>query len=322
MNYNCGGTIVDVDDVVAIATEAGEAIMEIYKDDSEWDVKMKADDSPLTQADLAANKIICEKLTAKYPSIPIISEENKMEDYSKRKDYKYFFLVDPLDGTKEFIKRNGQFTVNIGLCEGNKPVLGVVRCPGLDIAETYSGVVGEGANVEDDADRYPASIRCKAFSEEDEGLKIVASLSHSNKETEDFIKKYKGATTTSMGSSLKLLLVAKGEAHIYPRIAPTSEWDTCAAHAIVLAAGGEVLQHEGGQPCDHMKPLVYNKENILNPYFVVYGKRKSNEPEPVATPAPATATVKKEAVANPNFGLILAILVVLAAVAGGYLAMN
>mmetsp|Transcript_45280 Transcript_45280/g.70853 ORF Transcript_45280/g.70853 Transcript_45280/m.70853 type:complete len:256 (-) Transcript_45280:57-824(-) len=189
MEYNCGGTVVRVDDVAEIAVAAGEAIMEIYKNEKDWDAKLKGDNTPLTAADLAANKIICDSLTAKYPDIPIISEENKMADYSTRKDYKYFFLVDPLDGTKEFIKRNGQFTVNIGLCDGNKPVLGVVRCPALPIAETYSGVVGQGANMEDDADRYPMSIRAKEFSEDDTGLKVVASLSHSNPETEAFIAK-------------------------------------------------------------------------------------------------------------------------------------
>jgi len=252
----------------------------------------------LTAADLAANKIICDSLTAKYPDIPIISEENKMADYSTRKDYKYFFLVDPLDGTKEFIKRNGQFTVNIGLCDGNKPVLGVVRCPALPIAETYSGVVGQGANMEDDADRYPMSIRAKEFSEDDTGLKVVASLSHSNPETEAFIAKYKGAALTSMGSSLKLLLVAAGKAHVYPRLAPTSEWDTCAAHAVVLAAGGEVVQHPGGAP------LAYNKPDILNPHFVVYGKRKAPAPPPAAAAAagkPAAATTSSGV--NPG-GLI------------------
>mmetsp|Transcript_13317 Transcript_13317/g.20793 ORF Transcript_13317/g.20793 Transcript_13317/m.20793 type:complete len:355 (-) Transcript_13317:190-1254(-) len=287
MEYNCGGTVVRVDDVAEIAVAAGEAIMEIYKNEKDWDAKLKGDNTPLTAADLAANKIICDSLTAKYPDIPIISEENKMADYSTRKDYKYFFLVDPLDGTKEFIKRNGQFTVNIGLCDGNKPVLGVVRCPALPIAETYSGVVGQGANMEDDADRYPMSIRAKEFSEDDTGLKVVASLSHSNPETEAFIAKYKGAALTSMGSSLKLLLVAAGKAHVYPRLAPTSEWDTCAAHAVVLAAGGEVVQHPGGAP------LAYNKPDILNPHFVVYGKRKAPAPPPAATagkPAAATAS--------------------------------
>jgi len=301
-SYNCGGVVIKVDDLVSIAVSAGEAIMEIYKDTENWDVKMKGDETPLTKADLVANKIICDGLSSKYPSIPIISEENKLVPYETRSSYNYCFLVDPLDGTKEFIKRNGQFTVNIGLCVGGEPVMGVVRCPALDIAKTYFGVVGDMANVEDDADRYPARIRCKEFSEDDEGLIIVSSLSHSNKETEDFIAKFKNPKTISMGSSLKLLLVAEGEAHVYPRLAPTSEWDTCAAHAIVVAAGGEVLQFQGGQPAEPLKPLVYNKMEVLNPYFVAYGKRRSNKPQEESksstVPAKAQKTTRKETINN------------------------
>lgn len=265
--------------IVDVVRSAGAAIMHVYREDTkDWDVQIKTkDNSPLTKADLSANKVICDALTEAYPDIPIVSEENKLKPFDERKEYKHFFCVDPLDGTKEFIKRNGQFTVNVGLCESGVPVLGVVGVPAAAEPRTYFAAKGQGAFVETDEDKRRSPIRCKEFSEGDEGLCVVASLSHSSPETEAFIAKYKSPSTTSMGSSLKLLLVAEGKAHIYPRLAPTSEWDTCASHAIVTAAGGQVLQHEGGKPCHPGEDVVYNKEDPLNPFFVVYGIRKPLE---------------------------------------------
>ncbi|CAM9170120.1 unnamed protein product [Discosporangium mesarthrocarpum] len=287
LEYACGDISVDAEKVVKIVRDAGVAIMDVYKENSEdWGVQIKTkDNSPLTKADLAANKIICDALAELYPGIPIVSEENKLKPFEERQKYTHFFCVDPLDGTKaspspqpsppEFIKRNGQFTVNVGLCEGDEPVLGVVGVPAAADPRTYFAVKGGGAYVETDTDKTRSPIQCKSFSEADEGLCLVASASHSSPETEAFIAKYKNPSLTSMGSSLKLLLVAEGKAHVYPRLAPTSEWDTCASHAIVSAAGGEVLQHEGGKACEHLKPVVYNKEEPLNPFFVVYGSRVS-----------------------------------------------
>eukprot|EP00640_Fibrocapsa_japonica_P003146 CAMPEP_0113934116 /NCGR_PEP_ID=MMETSP1339-20121228/1442_1 /TAXON_ID=94617 /ORGANISM="Fibrocapsa japonica" /LENGTH=323 /DNA_ID=CAMNT_0000935769 /DNA_START=88 /DNA_END=1059 /DNA_ORIENTATION=+ /assembly_acc=CAM_ASM_000762 len=319
MEYKCGSTTVKIDDVVEIARKASAAIMEVYESDvKDWDIKAKSDDSPLTKADLAANKVICEELKKLYPDIPIVSEENKAIPYEERKGYQYFFCVDPLDGTKEFVKRNGQFTVNIGLCDSGKPVLGVVGVPAGDVPWYYFGVVGEGASMENDADRYPESIRCKTFDEDSEGLTLVASASHLTKETEDFMAQYKNPKTKSMGSSLKLLLVAQGEAHIYPRLAPTSEWDTCAAHAIVEAAGGEVLQYQGGKDCDHLKPLVYNKPDVLNPWFVVYGKRKAAAAEDACC-AGGVCGVSEGKKGGMNF-LLVGVVGVLAAVVGAYFA--
>jgi 3'(2'), 5'-bisphosphate nucleotidase len=271
-----------LEDVKRIGQEAAKAIMNIYTQNTEtWDVQFKdLDNSPLTRADLEANEIICSQLKNLYPSIPIISEENKQLPYEDRKNWKYFFCVDPLDGTKEFIKRNGQFTVNIGLCENGRPVLGLVIVPADNPPRMYYGIRGEGFPcveelIENDLG-YDAfkTIRCKEFSISDEGLTIVASASHNTPETEEFIRQFKSPKTANMGSSLKLLLVAEGKAHVYPRLAPTSEWDTCAAQAVVEAAGGQVLQHKGGLECDHLQPVVYNKPNLLNPFFVVYGKIK------------------------------------------------
>lgn len=284
--FKAGSVRINIDDVAAIAKEAGDAIMKIYNGTplDQWQSisQQKSDGSPLTLADSAANEIICRQLMARYPSIPIISEENAMKSYAERRRWEYFWCVDPLDGTKEFVKRNGQFTVNIGLCHQQAPIAGVVYVPAT--AVMYKGVKGLGPPVRetDDPLGYDSykSIFCSVFEESDEGLKIVASASHNTPETAAFIGKYKEPKLKTYGSSLKLLMVAEGEAHIYPRLAPTMEWDTCAAHAIVECAGGQVLQHPGnydGHPgdCQPGKPLLYNKPDCHNPFFVVYGKRQA-----------------------------------------------
>ena len=220
--------------------------MEIYNGTSESDWKkiadFKADGSPLTKADTTANKIICDALRKKYPAIPIVSEENKIAEHEERQKWTHFWCVDPLDGTKEFMKRNGQFTVNIGLVAGDSPLAGVVYVPAAaDGPVMYKGVKGLGPPVReiDDPLGYDSykSIFCKTFDESDAGLTVVASASHGSPETEAFIGKYKDCKRLSKGSSLKLLMVAEGAAHVYPRLAPTSEWDTCAAQAIVECAG-------------------------------------------------------------------------------------
>lgn len=281
--FKVGGVDIAIDDVAAIARQAGDKIMEIYNapDFAEKIKDPKADGSPLTQADLEANNIICTALKKLYPTIPIISEENANAPYSERKDWEIFWCVDPLDGTKEFIKRNGDFTVNIGLCVKGAPHAGVVYCPALDPPVIYKGVKNDGFPIKEECDAVGGAagydsfktIQPKVFSEADENLVVVASASHGSPETEAFIGKFKNARRVERGSSLKLLMVAEGAAHVYPRLAPTSEWDTCAAQAIVECAGGKVLQVVGGaHPCEAGAPVRYNKENLLNPYFVVYGK--------------------------------------------------
>lgn len=256
--------------VVAIAKDAGKVIMEIYDTPTDdWAMQTKSDDSPLTKADLAANAVICKALSALYPSIPIMSEETKAEDFSVRAAWRSYWCVDPLDGTKEFIKRNGEFTVNIALMRAAddapdaRPVLGVVFAPVL--GKCYFAAKASGAHVEREG--AVSKMAVQNFSEKDSGLVLVCSRSHLDERTQAFLDSFSGATTKSMGSSLKFMLVASGEAHIYPRMAPTMEWDTAASQIVVEEAGGEVLN------ADTNKAMSYNKENLRNPFFYVYGKR-------------------------------------------------
>jgi len=246
---------IDLEEIVVIAKEAGEAIMKIYEKD--FSIEYKDDTSPLTEADLKANEIICKQLEKLYSSIPIMSEENKEVKYNIRKDWDYYWCIDPIDGTKEFIKKNGEFTVNIALIHKNRPVLGVVYAPAID--ELYKAKKGEGA--------YKNNQKLPLYfnNQPKEKLLVVASKSHLSKETQSFIDNLgsKVIKQVSKGSSLKLCMVADGTADIYPRLAPTMEWDTAAAHAIVLEAGKKVLVFESEEA------VVYNKPNLLNPWFIV-----------------------------------------------------
>jgi 3'(2'), 5'-bisphosphate nucleotidase len=250
-----------LDPVADIARRAGEAILKVYNG-PDFDVERKGDDSPLTAADLAAHRLIEAGLAALTPDIPVHSEESDGITWEMRRDWPRYWLVDPLDGTKEFIKRNGEFTVNIALIEQGVPVLGVVHVPVLGI--TYLGGEGLGAFRETEAGRETIQVR-RAVSVP---VVMVASRSHGTDTIgvlEEVINREIGPVElTSMGSSLKLCLVAEGKADIYPRLAPTSEWDTAAADAVVRAAGGTVVNTA-------FEPLRYNKEDILNPHFLVLG---------------------------------------------------
>jgi len=250
-----------VSGIIEVSKEAGAKILEIYDNPALFNVENKDDKSPLTAADKAANKIICDFLEKNYPEIPIISEENKLLDYSVRKDYTKCWLVDPLDGTKEFIKRNGEFTVNVALIENGSPVLGVVYAPVGD--ELYYATKGDGAFsiINDDKKQLSAN----QFKLSDSGLGLLCSRSHLNEDTQAYVDKFDKPNLVSKGSSFKFMLVASGEAHIYPRLAPTMEWDTGAAHIVLEEAGGKVIDQET------MKPLKYNKENLRNPYFIAFG---------------------------------------------------
>lgn len=250
--------------IVATAQKAGDAIMAIYQQD--FSVYEKQDASPLTDADLAAHKIIVAEL-ASYSDFPILSEESADISWEERQKWDTYWLVDPLDGTKEFIKKNGEFTVNIALIENGKPVMGVVYAP---VLKTTYIADDTGAFKIEDGETHP--IRAQKW-QGHELCKVVGSRSHQSPEIQNFLDAIPGDTEMlSMGSSLKLCLVAEGKAHYYPRLGPTSEWDTGAAHAVVLAAGGKVtLLEEGKQGyADSGEPLLYNhKESILNPYFLV-----------------------------------------------------
>jgi len=245
-----------------IAREAGASILDVYQEEGDFGVETKSDDSPLTRADKAANQVICEGLANLTPEIPIISEENKQIPYEERKSYSQFWLVDPLDGTKEFIKRNGEFTVNIALVSDRRPVLGVVFAPVL--GNMAWAIKGKGAWMEKEGRRD--RLQSPGFRLSDPGLRVVCSRSHLNPATQDFIDRLEQPEKVSRGSSLKFLIIAAGEAHIYPRLGPTMEWDTGAAHIILEEAGGRV------EVADSRQPLLYNKESLLNPEFIAMGQ--------------------------------------------------
>jgi len=244
----------DIDRVIEIAKDAGKAILKIYNSES-FEIEFKGDESPLTKADKEAHKIISEGL--KEFQLPILSEEGKSIPYEQRKNWNTFWMVDPVDGTKEFIKRNGEFTVNIALIVNNEPSFGVVYAPVLD--KLYYGGLNIGAfMIHKDKVTQLSESNSKTGT-----VRIVASRSHLNQDTQDFINKYENTEIVSMGSSLKFMLVAEGKADVYPRFAPTMEWDTAAAHAVLVGLGIDVLEPKTN------KPLTYNKTNLLNPYFIV-----------------------------------------------------
>jgi 3'(2'), 5'-bisphosphate nucleotidase len=246
-----------IEPVVAIALRAGRAILDIYG--SDFAVELKDDRSPLTEADRAAHAIIVEGLRTLPERLPVLSEESAAREIEDRRRWQRFWLVDPLDGTKEFIKRNGEFTVNIALIEDHEPVLGVVYAPVL--GSVYAGAAGLGAFKQSDGRRTPIAVRRPAA----EPLRVVGSRSHANPELEAFLDSLGPHELKPMGSSLKICRVAEGEADLYPRLGPTSEWDTAAAQAVLLAAGGSMMDLTG-------QPLAYNaRESLLNPHFLALG---------------------------------------------------
>ncbi len=240
---------------------ASKAIMEVYANFNAGDEILKSDDSPLTQADQKSHAIIMEGLKKLTPDIQVISEEHKNLDYNDRKDLEYVWCVDPLDGTKEFIKKNGEFTVNIALIKNGVPVLGVMGVPAQNFA--CFACKGEGAYKVVDGRRE--QLRASSFTLKQSGLRLVASRSHLNEATQAFANQFDDVQFVSRGSALKFLIIAEKEADLYPRLAPTMEWDTAAAHIILEEAGGLVIRH------DNRQPLRYNKQNLLNPHFVAFG---------------------------------------------------
>jgi len=253
---------------IKASLEAGKRIMEIYENE-DFEVDFKGDDSPLTKADIASHEIIMEHLDK--TGIPVLSEEGKDLSYAERKDWVTLWIVDPIDGTKEFIKKNGEFTVNIALVRDQKPVMGVIYVPALQ--ELYYAQEGMGSfkvegiisfdgrdSLETSAIKLPKKGLTSAFT-------VVASKSHLSEETRDYIQKLEDThgevVSISKGSSLKLCMVAEGKAHEYPRFAPTMEWDTAAGQAICNFAGKKVYDHKTG------KEMLYNRENLLNNWFLV-----------------------------------------------------
>lgn len=249
------GLIASISD---IAVAAGQAILMVYRQD--FEVTHKADQSPLTQADLASHRLIRDALARLTPNVPLLSEESADIDFAVRSSWPEYWLVDPLDGTKEFVNRNGEFTVNIALIRGHEPLLGVVHVPVTGV--TYAGVVGAGATRQA-AGGEPEPIQVRTPSADP--VRVVGSRSHANPRLQHHLKPLGAYEMVSMGSSLKFCLLAEGRADLYPRLGPTSEWDTAAAHAVVLAAGGRIVTLDN-------RPLQYNcKPSLLNPGFLVFG---------------------------------------------------
>ncbi len=278
---------------------AGSAILSVYNTD--FDVEYKQDKSPLTLADKRSHEIIKRELEANFPDIPMLSEEGNDIPYEERKDWEYFWVVDPLDGTKEFVKKNGEFTVNIALMHYSRPVLGIIYIPvsgavyysldktgsfklGEDGPKTWRSIlkdVGESPpslnnhnSVFDKLISASTQLQCSKNKREEEGppsLNVIVSRSHMTDDTEAFLdklgKKYKNINKLSIGSSTKLCAIAEGKADVYPRFAPTMEWDTAAGQAIIEQAGGYFVQagtHES---------FEYNKKNLVNPWFIAAGDK-------------------------------------------------
>ena len=247
-----------VEPIVALSEDAGRAILEVYSTD--FQVQNKSDESPLTKADLASHHCIVAGLERLTPNMPIISEEAGLPDFETRRQWDRYWLIDPLDGTKEFVNRNGEFTVNIALIENNRPVFGVVHVPVQN--KTYIGCEGLGAERRDGSN---AAEAIHVTSQSSAPVRVVGSRSHRGASLDAYLTNLGEHDMVPMGSSLKFCVVAEGGADIYPRLGPTSEWDTAAAQAVVEQAGGRVVTLDG-------KAMTYNaKADILNPYFFVIG---------------------------------------------------
>ena len=242
--------------VISIAEQAGAAILTIYqKDSTAFNITDKADNSPLTAADLASHQLIVNALQALTPELPVLSEEAADISWNIRKTWQRYWLVDPLDGTKEFIKRNGEFTVNIALIEDGEPVLGVIFAPVLD--KTYYAAKGEGAFV-----KHGEASRVIRVATPGDTVRVVGSRSHPSPDLAGYLQQFPKHDMVPVGSSLKFCLVAEGSADVYPRFGPTMQWDTGAGHIIALEAGAKVS-------FDGISRRVYQREKLLNPNFIV-----------------------------------------------------
>ncbi|WP_144392269.1 3'(2'),5'-bisphosphate nucleotidase CysQ [Pleionea sediminis] len=257
-----------IEPVINISKKAGEAILKIYNS-SDFGERIKEDKSPLTEADLASHQIICSELEKLTPEIPVLSEESKNITFEQRQSWQTYWLVDPLDGTKEFIARNGEFTTNIALIVDGRPILGVIFVP---VKNTfYYGARHYGAHrIIAGQPVEKIQVRSVPLEQGEKHYTVVASRRHGLDKVEALCQKMSNVDLTSKGSSLKMCMVAEGEADFYPRLAPTSEWDTAAAQIIVEEAGGQIVKTD-------FSPLEYNtKEELLNPHFLVLGDSNEN----------------------------------------------
>ncbi|MCD6259496.1 MAG: 3'(2'),5'-bisphosphate nucleotidase CysQ [Helicobacteraceae bacterium] len=262
-----------------ILFEAGSLVMEIYAED--FSVEYKEDHSPLTQADLAANDFLCTKLQELYPHIPIISEESAQIPYIQRKEWEYYWCIDPIDGTKEFVDKNGEFTINVALMQKSAPIFSLVYAPVF--GDLYYAIKGVGAYKQNKEQKQPQKLSSK----KEQNKECIALISRSRHTaiTQEFIDALLGCredvSNQAVGSSLKFCMMAEGEGDIYPKFALTMEWDTAAAHLILQESGGEIFVHdESLSPCEYfgektkgLTPLQYNKEDLSNPNFIAVSVR-------------------------------------------------
>ena len=248
---------ISLEAVKDVAVRAGVAVLEVYRRQAAW-VRRKADGSPVTEADIASEQVIRAGLSSIDPSIPYLSEESTLSSYVSRREWQRFWLVDPLDGTKEFLKRTDEFTVNIALIEKGQPVLGVIVAPA--VGSIYYASKYEGA-WKDHTSAEPKRLSSQ-LADVDRPLRVIESVSHPSPELEHFLEGFEVADRLRIGSSLKFCLLAEGVADVYPRLGPTMEWDTVAAHAVLKAAGGEINKYGTNES------LKYNKQNLLNAEFI------------------------------------------------------
>lgn len=252
--------LVHKDSLFAIIREAGAAILEVYNK-VDIEVMDKSDKTPVTAADKKGHDIIVERLKEITPEMPVISEEGVIPSYEERCTWSMYWLLDPLDGTREFINRNGEFTVNLALIMNGKSVLGLVYLPVHE--ELYFASEGKGAILI--KNEVTMSLKCDQYSTSDQGLRVVVSRSHISEETMDFVRGFEAPVVVQRGSSLKFLAIASADADIYPRMGRTMEWDTAAAQIVLEEAGGSVIHAATGEA------LTYNKEDLANPYFIAKG---------------------------------------------------
>jgi 3'(2'), 5'-bisphosphate nucleotidase len=254
----------EVKRIIGAIRNAGEAIMDFYQDDkSALQTYIKSDDSPLTIADTTANDLICTFLKRNFPEIPIISEEKEIEDYEIRKNWTYLWLLDPLDGTKEFLNRTDEFSINLALIHDHSVVAGFIYLPVFD--EMYYAIRGQGAfHILEEDSVKPLNVN--TFSLKNRGLNVMVSRSHQEMETQKYLDELDEPNLLTKGSSLKFINIAKGEADYYPRMIHIMEWDTAAGQIIIEEAGGSLVDAINGLP------LSYNKPSVFNPYFIASGK--------------------------------------------------
>jgi 3'(2'), 5'-bisphosphate nucleotidase len=270
------------DKLKEIILKAGDIVMDIYNEG--FSVEYKEDDSPLTQADLAANEFLCKELQKLYPDIPIISEESVQTPYIQRKEWEYYWCIDPIDGTKEFVDKNGEFTINVALMRQNNPIFSLVYAPVF--GDLYYAIKGEGAYKQSKAQLRPQKLSCKK--ERNDSCVAMISRSRHSAKTQEFIETLLGCSKSvsnrAVGSSLKFCMMAEGEGDIYPKFAQTMEWDTAAAHLILQESGGEIFIYDAslsaceyfGEKVKGLGVLEYNKEDLENPHFIAVGDSGSS----------------------------------------------